>query len=1389
MKIEDYLMENVGFLPFEIDGEIFFDDNRVTIEINNSRNEAFEKHVEKFFRKLLKRNITLNVKGDKDINYITENWNGIITGSSFEKLLRFVTPEISEKSENTIVLKTHLDYIISKISIYSSKIEKYFDRFLSVPVKIAVMKEENQQEYYNDEPDITYVRREPENVPAEKTDLIFGRMFKKVPIPIEKIPTVENIQVVIEGRVFYKDFNDRSKVLSLFLTDYTDSYVLKSFKDNAEKLNSLISEGSYITVEGKTFYDNFSNDYAIIPNNILKGHDKTLRTDSAEEKRVELHCHSKLSSMDAILEVSDIVNIASKWGHKAVAITDHGVVQSIPDFFSKATGAGIKPLFGIEAYVVDDFINIINLISKKGPIDDFEYVVFDFETTGLQPAVNEIIEIGAVKIINGEITEKYHKMIKPVNSVPPIITKITGITNEMLENEPPVEEVLPDFIDFIGDSVLVAHNADFDYRFLREWAGKALNLNFERTYIDTLSLSKSLLSLTGYSLDKVVKELKLGNFEHHRAHEDAEITGRVFLELIKKSKSRGINNLEELDILKKFIDYKSLRPMHMTILVKTRKGLRNLYELVSNAHLKYFYRVPRILKSELITLREGLLIGSGCENGELSEQFMRGATKDELTETAKFYDFIEIMPVDVFESRDPIDPERIKEMYRLFYDIAKELNIIPVMTGNVHYYNPNEDKFIEALKVADKKKPHPTKRFFRTTEEMLQEALKIFDSSETAKEIVITNSNKIADSIDNIQPLTKKLNPPVIDGAEDEVRNLSMTKAHEIYGDVLPEIVEKRLEFELNSIINNGYSVLYLMAERIVKKSNEDGYLVGSRGSVGSSFVATMMGITEVNPLDPHYVCPKCRHSVFITDGSFASGFDLPDKKCPKCSENMKKNGQSIPFATFMGFEGDKIPDIDLNFSGEYQSTAHKYVEEMFGVGHVFKAGTIATVAEKTALGYARAFKEEYGKYGLQEKYKFIKESEIIRIAKSITGVKRTTGQHPGGLMIVPKEFSVYDFTPIQRPANDQKSDVTTTHFDYHVIHDDLIKLDALGHDDPTFIKMLTDITGIKPEDIPMDDKDTMSIFSSSGVLKIDLKSELDTSVGTLGIPEFGTDFVRRMLEDTRPKTFADLIRISGLSHGTDVWAGNAQEIIKHGKGTISDVISCRDDIMNYLIKLGSEPKKAFFIMEKVRKGKGLSPEDEQLIKSLNVADWFIDSCKKIKYLFPKAHATAYVSMAFRIAYFKVHYPLAFYATYFSIKGDEFNLAVITRGKEAIKQRITEIKSGDMDVRKKSEKAALELALEMLLRGYTFKNVDLYRSDSKKFIIEDKSLLVPFIKIPNLGEKAAESVIRAREENDFKSMEELMNRTNLNKTNIETLKELNILKGLPEKNQMSLFGG
>ena len=1281
---------------------------------------------------------------------------------------------------NRLILKVLGDFARDRIASKLRSTKKQLDELLPPGTEIMFEVVEPPEDLLKKEVPQPEKREEPkgEELKIEDENHIFGQKPRKIVFTPSKIFEY-NKKTSVKGKVFkIEKIEGKKTVLLIYLTDGEDSLICKVFND-VEKVEGKISLGDVIVATGDLLLENGE------PTLYVKGITKlpeAKRMDNSPVKRVELHAHTKFSDQDAITDVNEYVKRAKEWGFPAVALTDHGNVQAIPYFYDAAKEAGIKPIFGIEAYLVSDVEPVIRNLSYDSSFENATFVVLDFETTGLDPQVDEIIEIGAVKIQDGQIVDEYHTLIKPSREISRRSSEITGITQEMLENKRSIEEVLPEFLGFLENSIIVAHNANFDYRFLRLWIKKVMGLDWERPYIDTLALAKSLLKMRSYSLDSVVEKLGLGPFRHHRALDDARVTAQVFLRFVEMMKKIGITKLSEIENLKDTIDYTALKPFHCTILVQNKKGLKNLYKLVSDSYIKYFYGVPRILKSALIENREGLLVGSACISGELGRAALEGASDSELEEIAKFYDYIEVMPLDVIaEDEEDLDRERLKEVYRRLYRIAKKLNKFVVMTGDVHFLDPEDARGRAALLApqGNRNFENQPALYLRTTEEMLEKAMEIFEDEEIAREVVIENPNRIADMIEEVQPLEKKLHPPIIENADEIVRNLTMKRAYEIYGDPLPEIVQKRVEKELNAIINHGYAVLYLIAQELVQKSMSDGYVVGSRGSVGSSLVANLLGITEVNPLPPHYRCPECKYFEVVEDDRYGAGYDLPDKKCPVCGAPLRKDGHDIPFETFMGFEGDKVPDIDLNFSGEYQERAHRFVEELFGKDHVYRAGTINTIAEKSAVGYVRSYEEKTGKK--------LRKAEMERLVSMITGVKRTTGQHPGGLMIIPKDKEVYDFTPIQYPANDRNAGVFTTHFAYETIHDDLVKIDALGHDDPTFIKMLKDLTGIDPMTIPMDDPDTLAIFSSVKPLGVD-PVELESDVGTYGIPEFGTEFVRGMLVETRPKSFAELVRISGLSHGTDVWLNNARDWINLGYAKLSDVISCRDDIMNFLIHKGMEPSLAFKIMENVRKGKGITEEMESEMRKLKVPEWFIESCKRIKYLFPKAHAVAYVSMAFRIAYFKVHYPLQFYAAYFTIKGDQFDPVLVLRGKEAIKRRLRELKAMPAkDAQKKNEVSVLEVALEMILRGFSFLPPDIFKSDAKKFLIEGNSLRIPFNKLPGLGDSVAESIIRAREEKPFTSVEDLMKRTKVNKNHIELMKSLGVLGDLPETEQFTLF--
>ncbi|KAF2959925.1 DNA polymerase III subunit alpha [Thermotoga sp. 38H-to] len=1281
---------------------------------------------------------------------------------------------------NRLILKVLGDFARDRIASKLRSTKKQLDELLPPGTEIMLEVVELPEDLLKKELPQPEKGEEPkgEEVKIEDENHIFGQKPRKIVFTPSKVFEY-NKKTSVKGKVFkIEKVEGKKAVLLIYLTDGEDSLICKVFND-VERVEGKVSVGDVIVATGDLLLEN--GEPALYVKGITKL-PEAKRADNSPVKRVELHAHTKFSDQDAITDVNEYVKRAKEWGFPAVALTDHGNVQAIPYFYDAAKEAGIKPIFGIEAYLVSDVEPVIRNLSDDSSFENATFVVLDFETTGLDPQVDEIIEIGAVKIQGGQIVDEYHTLIKPSREISRRSSEITGITQEMLENKRSIEEVLPEFLGFLENSIIVAHNANFDYRFLRLWIKKVMGIDWERPYIDTLALAKSLLKLRSYSLDSVVEKLGLGPFRHHRALDDARVTAQVFLRFVEMMKKIGITKLSEMEKLKDTIDYTALKPFHCTILVQNKKGLKNLYKLVSDSYIKYFYGVPRILKSDLIENREGLLVGSACISGELGRAALEGASDSELEEIAKFYDYIEVMPLDVVaEDEEDLDRERLKEVYRRLYRIAKKLNKFVVMTGDVHFLDPEDAKGRAALLApqGNRNFENQPALYLRTTEEMLEKAMEIFEDEEIAREVVIENPNRIADTIEEVQPLEKKLHPPIIENADEIVRNLTMKRAYEIYGDPLPEIVQKRVERELSAIIDHGYAVLYLIAQELVQKSLSDGYVVGSRGSVGSSLVANLLGITEVNPLPPHYRCPECKYFEVVEDDRYGAGYDLPDKNCPVCGVPLKKDGHDIPFETFMGFEGDKVPDIDLNFSGEYQERAHRFVEELFGKDHVYRAGTINTIAERSAVGYVRSYEEKTGKK--------LRKAEMERLASMITGVKRTTGQHPGGLMIIPKDKEVYDFTPIQYPANDRNAGVFTTHFAYETIHDDLVKIDALGHDDPTFIKMLKDLTGIDPMTIPMDDPDTLAIFSSVKPLGVD-PVELESDVGTYGIPEFGTEFVRGMLVETRPKSFAELVRISGLSHGTDVWLNNARDWINLGYAKLSEVISCRDDIMNFLIHKGMEPSLAFKIMENVRKGKGITEEMESEMRRLKVPDWFIESCKRIKYLFPKAHAVAYVSMAFRIAYFKVHYPLQFYAAYFTIKGDQFDPVLVLKGKDAIKRRLRELKAmPGKDAQKKNEESVLEVALEMILRGFSFLPPDIFKSDAKKFLIEGNSLRIPFNKLPGLGDSVAESIVRAREEKPFTSVEDLMKRTKVNKNHIELMKSLGVLRDLPETEQFTLF--
>ena len=1221
--------------------------------------------------------------------------------------------------------------------------------------------------------------------------VILGKAFEGEITPIAEIFTEEFYQhkkvVMITGEVIAfdsREIKNEKTILEMFVTDKTNSIACKAFLPNEKfaEIKGQLKGLKAVSIKGRAEYDTFSKEVVVMLSDMMRA-ESSKRKDNSEEKRVELHCHTSMSALDAITGAGKLISRVASWGHKAIAITDHGVVQAYPEAFEAGEKNNIKIIYGVEGYLMGESSKLVYNDTDMPLSGDF--VVFDIETTGLSAKFNEVIEIAGVKVSNGQITDKFSEFVKPEKPIPYHITELTNITNDMVEKAEPISVVLQKFIEFCKGSVLVAHNANFDVGFLKKKA-EVLGLDFDFCYVDTLALSRKLLpNVKRHKLDRVAKHLGF-NFEgHHRAINDAEVTARIFLHFVDLLNQTAVNNVNLIN--EKLLDEsvtKHTDLYHIIILVKNMTGLKNLYKLVSMAHIDNFYRKPRITKEMLKKHREGLIVGSACEAGELYSAILSGKTEEEIKKIAEFYDYFEIQPLgnNEFMIRNHT-VEGLDDLIALNKEIVSlgdSMGKMTVATCDVHFLDKEDAIFREVLLTGQEYEDAAFQPplYLRTTDEMLTEFSYL--GKEKAKEVVITNTNIIADMIEEIRPIPKDTYPPEMPGSVEEIQELSNKKAHEIYGEELPKIVKDRMEKELRPIIKYGFSVMYMIAQKLVSKSLSDGYLVGSRGSVGSSFIAYLSGITEVNSLAPHYVCPNCKNNEFFTKGEYSCGADLPDKDCPKCGTKYVKYGYDIPFETFLGFDGDKEPDIDLNFSGEYQSVAHKYTEELFGEGHVFRAGTIGTFAESTARGYVLKYAEKNNIT--------LNRAEMKRLSSGLEGVKRTTGQHPGGVMIVPRANEVYEFTPIQHPADDTGTDIITTHFDYHSISGKLLKLDILGHDDPTMIRMLEDLTGLDAKTIPIDDKPTMSLFTSTEALGV-TPEEINSQTGTFAVPEFGTKFVRQMLLDTMPTTFSELIRISGLSHGTDVWLGNAQELVRNGTATLPEVICTRDDIMIYLIHHGVEDLTSFKIMEKVRKGKGLSPEDEAVMREHNVPEWYIDSCKKIKYMFPKAHAAAYVTMAFRIAYFKVHYPLQFYIAYYTVRADEFDAGLMTQGKEKVLASIKEIEQNPESTDKdKRMVTILEVCNEMYARGIEFLPIDLYKSSDTEFLEEDGKIRPPFKTIPNFGQIAAHSICEARKTGgEFISIEDLMRRAKLGKSVIEKLKEFDVLKNLPDTSQVSLF--
>ncbi len=1369
---------------------------------------------ERLKQKLGAPNLTLKVRCSRECSieeYLSSMWNelvmmltskvalcrGILPGSKYElsgnKIIINLLTSGSDilKAQNChLMLEQHIKDTIDQnvkvefcdIHVDHAKIEEYVAEKVKIEAKVVSSaitalpsdQKQKKQEFRSSGSGEMPVR-----------GVIAGKPFTDSIMNISEV-TPDSGKVAIAGEVFKTESREirGGKFIYIFdVTDYTSSVTVKMFveKKDFANISERITEGVCLRIRGEAQYDKFSKELAIMAFDITET-EKEIRHDDAEEKRVELHLHTQMSSMDGVTPVKELVKRAAQWGHKAIAITDHGIVQAYPDAYAASKKNNIKVIYGLECYLLDDSVPIVYDMKEHSLEDDF--VVFDIETTGLNPHQDKITEIGAVKVRNGQIVDRFSTFVNPGVSIPSFIVKLTGITDDMVKDAPPVEQVLNEFMEFIQGSVLVAHNANFDVGFIKQNA-KLMGEKVKNPYIDTLELCRKMFPELGrYKLNIVAKHLKIELENHHRAVDDSMATAKIFMHCINMLKEKGCKSIK--DIQNAFDGEINLKASsyHAIILVKNKVGLKNLYKIVSQSHLKYFYKKPRVPKKLLMEYREGLILGSACEAGELYRAILNNKSEDEISKIVRFYDYLEIQPLGnnqfLINNGKVSSQEELKKINKKIIRLGERHRKLVVATCDVHFMDPRDEVFRRILMAgrgftdADNQAP----LYLRTTDEMLEEFSYL--GEEKAREVVIENTNLIADMIESIAPVLEGTYPPNIEGAEQDIENMAMTRAKEIYGEELPEVVAQRLQKELNSIIKNGFAVMYLIAQKLVSKSLSDGYLVGSRGSVGSSFVANMSGITEVNSLQPHYVCEKCKHSEFVLDGTYDCGFDMPEKECPNCGNKLKKDGYDIPFETFLGFDGDKEPDIDLNFSGDYQPVAHKYTEELFGEGYVFRAGTIASVAEKTAYGYVKNY--------LDEREIIVTNSEINRLVKGCTGIKRTTGQHPGGIMIVPKDKEIFDFSPIQRPADDTQSEIITTHFDYHFLHGSILKLDILGHDDPTVIRMLEDLTGVDATTIPIGEEKTMSLFNSTEALGVK-PEDIGSETGTFAIPEFGTKFVRQMLLDTKPQSFSELIRISGLSHGTDVWLNNAQELIRDGITTLSQSICCRDDIMIYLMHAGLPPKTAFKIMEDVRKGKGVKEEYEVVMKENKVPDWYIQSCKKIKYMFPKAHAAAYVMMAFRIAWFKVYYPEAFYTTYFTVRADDFDAEMMAHGQDKVRNKIKEfeMKGNNITTKEKNVLTILEVVNEMYARGIKFLPIHLYLSEATKFRIEDKGIRPPLNALQGLGGAAAQNIVEARKNGEFLSIDELRTKAKISKSVIEILERNNVLEGMPESNQLCLF--
>lgn len=1348
--------------------EVRFENNTLTINLLNGGKTLLDsKGFDKALIKLVSEEFNL---------YISVNYTG--------------TFEVEENSEE---YKAAIQDAQEKIN--RENLQKAAE-FYQEEVETAEKREEKHAENTTVEIEVREGKFATPQIIQSSIRPLYGRSIRGKMIPISSI-SGDSGRIVVWGDVF--DIEKKvtksgdKNIFTIDITDYTGSTTAKVFNSIKESaVIDNIKKGDTIVVQGDVEYDKYAGELVVNARSIGTAQ-KVKVVDNAEKKRVELHMHTNMSQMDAVTSAGDLVNRAYQWGHKAVAITDHGVAQAFPDAMKAADKINkdeekIKIIYGVEAYFMDDLVESVKGDAATG--FDGTFICFDIETTGLSAARDKITEIGAVKVENGVITDTFSTFANPEMPIPQKITQLTGITDDMVKDAPSQSEAVGAFLEFAGDNVLVAHNAPFDTSFIAK-ACEDMGREYNYTSIDTVAISRAILTdIKNCKLDTVAKFLRLGDFNHHRATDDAEMLARIFINLCQRlTDDYGITKTNDINTKIAGGDFKKLPTYHQIILVKNKTGLKNLYRLISYSHLNYFYKKPRIPKSELVKYREGLIIGSACCAGQLYMAILEGKPWGELKQIASFYDYLEIQPAgnNSFMIRDGRfnSVDELHEIDRTIIKLAKELGKPVCATCDVHFMDPTDSEFRKILMAGQgfKDAEQQAPLYFRTTAEMLKEFEWL--GKDKAYEYVVENPNKIADMCEYIRPIPKGTFPPNIEGAQEQLIDITWKRAKEKYGDPLPEIVKARLDKELNSITTYGFSVLYMTAQKLVADSEAHGYLVGSRGSVGSSFVATMSGISEVNPLCPHYVCPNCKHSEFITDGSYGSGFDMPPKNCPECGTLMDQDGHEIPFETFLGFKGDKVPDIDLNFSGEYQSKSHRYTEELFGKNNVFKAGTISTVAEKTALGFVKKFAQERGLV--------MHKAEEKRLAIGCTGVKRTTGQHPGGMVVVPRTNDVYDFCPVQHPANDVNSDNITTHFDFHSIHDTITKLDELGHDVPTIYHYLELYTGIPVMKVSMSDPEVMSLFTSPKALGV-TEEDIDSKTGTFSLPECGTAFVRGMLIEAQPKTFTDLLQIAGLSHGTDVWLGNAQELIHNGTCTISEVIGTRDSIMTYLMHKGLEPGMAFKIMEIVRKGnatKLLTEEHFKAMREHNVPEWYIDSCMKIKYMFPKAHAAAYMIATLRLGWYKVHKAVEYYAAYFTVRSENLDGAIAMQGHQAVRDKMNNIKQKqsvhEATAKDEAEFQTLQIVNEMMARKIEFLPVDIYKSEAKMFKVEDGKIRLPFSSLPGVGGAAADSLAETGKHTEYLSIEDMQIKTKVTKAVIETLKDVGVLKDLPESSQMSLF--